>query len=57
MDTVRKAVAGAVVGFGAAFAQAVADGDFTRSEGWIVAGATVLGFTVVYGAPKNVERW
>ncbi len=53
MGTVKKAIAAAIAGLGAAFATAVADGDFTTKERWICAGATVGAFALVYAAPKN----
>ena len=56
IETIYKAIAGAVAAILASAGTAMADGDFTRPEGIIALGAgLVVGAGLVYAAPANVN--
>jgi len=52
---VPKAIAGALAGAAAAIATAAADGDLTRPELIVAAGAAIGAFGLVFGAPANAQ--
>lgn len=55
MRKVKKAIAGAVSTAATAAALALKDGAFSVAELWQCLGATVAGFLIVYGAPRNAD--
>lgn len=56
LRAVSKAIAGFIAASVSALGTAMSDGDVTRPEVIASIGAGLVGFAVVYSAPRNVER-
>ena len=54
--TVKKALAGALVGAGSALATALSDGSISTADVSLIVAGAVGGFVLVWLAPKNVDK-